>query len=644
LRALIIEDNEPDAELLIHELCRGGRDVDVQVVASAAATREALTTRPWDLVLADWTIPGFGALPLLAMIRELGLDIPVIIVSGTITEDFAVTAMRAGAHDFVLKDRLFRLIPVVERELHEAEIRAARRRAEDELRASAVRYRELFESSPLPMWVYDIDTLRFLMVNDAAIRRYGYTRDEFFQLSLTDIRPPEDHLPLRDDIARHDDTPRLWRHLTRSGELLTVEITAHDLAFEGKRARLVLANDVTERQRLEDQLRQAQKLEAIGRLAGGVAHDFNNILSVIMSYSETLLAALEPGELRDDVEQIHNAGQRGAVLTRQLLMFNRQQVIEPRLLDLNEILNDMARMFQRLIGGDIALVVRPARGLGQIRADQNSIEQVIMNLVVNARDAMPAGGTLTLETTGVELDAGHAREHLGVTPGHYIVLAVSDTGVGMDTATQARIFEPFFTTKERGRGTGLGLATVFGIVRQSHGHLQVSSEPGKGSTFRVYLPRIAVAQLQPRAVSQPIKVRGVETILLVEDDDQVRTVASAILRRYGYDVIAVSDGAEAQRRCENHPQPIHLLLTNAAMPGLSGPELARRLQRIRPEMKVLCMSGYTDEVNLGHSSQAFRESRVELETEIAYLQKPFTAEALSTRVRRVIDGDESHAG
>ena len=531
MRALIVEDYETDAKLLIHELRRGGREVDAEVVASADAARAALTERSWDVILSDWAVPGFGALPLLALVHELGLDVPVIIVSGTITEDFAVSAMRGGARDFVLKDRLLRLLPAVEREVREAETRSARRRAEQELRASAVRYRELFESTPLPMWVYDVDTLRFLMVNDAAVQRYGYTREEFARLTLADLRPPEDHEQLLDDVARRDDTPRVWRHHTKRGEVLSVEITAHDLEFEGKRARLVLANDITARMQLEEQLRQSQKMEAVGRLAGGVAHDFNNILCVINSYSETLLAALPEGDLRDDAEQIRTAGQRGAALTRQLLMFTRQQVVEPRVLDLNTVLTDMAKMLQRLVGGDVELVWHTSSGLPRVRADQSSLEQVIMNLVVNARDAMPRGGKLTLRTASVELDAAYARHYLGAGPGRYVLLAVSDTGVGMDRATQARIFEPFFTTKERGRGTGLGLSTVFGIVQQNHGHVVVSSEPGKGTTFRIYLPE-ALAAAEPEPAPEPTAVmKGSETILLVEDDLQVRAVALTIERR-----------------------------------------------------------------------------------------------------------------
>jgi PAS domain S-box-containing protein len=624
LRALILEDEPADAELVLRELSRN-RDVTAEVVASEAATRAALARASWDLILADWSMPGFGALAALDIVRELGLDIPVIIVSGSITEEAAVLAMRAGAHDFVRKDRLSRLAPAVDRELREAETRAARRRAEAELLAASGRYRDLFDSSPLPMWVYDTETLRFLAVNRAAQRRYGYSHEEFLALSLTDLRPASDHARLREDVARRDDTPKVWRHLTKFGEPLAVEITAHDLAFEGKRARLVLANDVTDRQRLEDQLRQSQKLEAVGRLAGGIAHDFNNILSVVLSYSESLLDTTAPGEARDDIEQIRAAGQRGAALTRQLLMFNRQQLVEPRVLDLNDILGSMTRMLQRLLRANIELSVRRDRALGAINADHGSIEQVVMNLVVNAGDAMPDGGRLEIATANVALDQRYADAHPGVVPGRYILLEVSDTGTGMDRGTLARIFEPFFTTKERGRGTGLGLSVVFGIVQQSGGHVWVDSEPGRGTRFRVYLPRTDAVAAPERVAQRPATLYGSETVLLVEDDRQVREVALAILRRHGHIVIAASDGDEAQRACEAHPHPIQLLLTDVVMPGITGRELAHRLRALRPELRVLCMSGYNDAVG-------------DPDPEIAYLQKPFTAEALMIAVRGVLDG------
>ena len=498
-----------------------------------------------------------------------------------------------------------------------------------------MRYRQLFERSPLPMWVYDTASLGFLAVNDAAIRRYGYTRAEFLARTLADLRPVEDHAQLREDVARREDATRIWRHVTKHGEVLAVEITAHDLDFEGRRARLVLANDVTERQRLEDQLRQSQKMEAVGRLAGGIAHDFNNILSVILSYSEVLVESLPAGELREDIDQIRSAGQRGAALTRQLLMFNRQQLVEPRVLELNDVLADMTRMLQRLLRADIELAVHPAPELGVIHADQGSIEQVVMNLVVNAGDAMPSGGRLVLATANVEIDRRTADDHRGVAPGRYVLLEVSDTGTGIDPAIMAQIFEPFFTTKEPGRGTGLGLSVVFGIVQQVSGHIEVDSEPGRGSTFRIYLPRVDAIAAPPSGPPRPRSLYGTETVLLVEDDRQVREVALAILRRHGYTVLAACDGDDAVRSCEAHRHEIHLLLTDMVMPGITGRELARRLVPLRPGMKVLCMSGYNDVVDTGEG---------ELEAGIAYLQKPFTAEALVSCVRHVLDDGRGRPG
>jgi CheY-like chemotaxis protein len=367
----------------------------------------------------------------------------------------------------------------------------------------------------------------------------------------------------------------------------------------------------------------------VGRLAGGVAHDFNNVLSVILSYAHILLADLKPGEpMRDDVEEISKAAKRAAGLTRQLLMFSRQQVLEPKVLDLNEVLSSMDKMLQRILGADVDLVSLPRQPLGRVRVDPSSIEQVIMNLVVNARDAMPTGGKLTMETDNVVLDEAYARDHLGVTPGAHVMLAVTDTGSGIEKATLARIFEPFFTTKAAGKGTGLGLSTVFGIVQQSGGSVWVYSEPGKGTTFKVYLPLVDEAVDDVRAIPTPTTLRGSETILLVEDDDQVRTVARGILGRSGYHVIEARHAGEALLHCENHPGTIHLLLSDVVMPQMSGPELAKRLAKARPDMKVLCMSGYTDDSIVRHGV---------LEARIEYLQKPITPETLTTRVREVLD-------
>ncbi len=632
LQILLVEDSEDDAALLVRELERGGFDLTLERVETREAMAEALE-RPWDLLISDYSLPTFGAPGVLSLLRERALDLPVIIVSGTVGEDTAVASLQAGASDFIVKSRLARLIPAIERELREKESRAAKRRAESRARESEERYRLLFESCPLPMWVYDDKTLGFLAVNEAAERHYGYSREEFSRLTVADIRAEDDRGELEERVARVSgrDDGHLSAHRTKSGSKITVEIKSCEFDYEGRTARLVLANDVTDRVQLEEQFRQAQKMEAVGRLAGGVAHDFNNVLSVILSYTELIGADLEAGEpLRAEIEEVRTAAVRATDLTRQLLAFSRQQVLEAKVLDLGRTIAGTENMLRRLLGADVELTVLSASGLWNIKADPGQIEQILMNLAVNARDAMPDGGKLTIETANVELDDEYARSHHDVRPGAYVMLAVSDTGVGIDKETQARIFEPFFTTKEQGKGTGLGLATVFGIVKQSGGHIWVYTEPGKGATFKVYFPRVSgKAEIHASERPPPESVRGTETILLVEDDDQVRAVALGILRRNGYVVLEAPNAGEALLICEEHGSKIHLLLTDVVLPRMSGRQLAERLASLRPEMKVLFMSGYTDDAVLQHGV---------LDSGVAYLQKPLTPTSLTRKVREVLRG------
>ncbi len=521
LRLLMVEDSPTDAKLVVEELRRAHLAVDLERVESEEGLRVALGQGPWDAVLCDWELPAFSAMRALAMVRSADADLPFIIVSGVVDEEQAVVAMRAGAHDYLRKDKLARLAPALERETRDSR---ARRSAAADLRASEARLRDT-----------------------------------------------------------------------------------------------------------EAQLRHAQKMEAIGRLAGGVAHDFNNILSVIISYTDMALEDLGPMHPRSaDLEEVRRAAARASALTRQLLLFSRQQVVVPEVTDLYEVVARMERMLQRIVGEDVELVLSPQKVSGRVKVGADHIEQILMNLVVNARDAMPIGGRVLIETANVSLDAESASGHLMPAAGEYVMLAVTDTGAGMNAATQARAFEPFFTTKGQGKGTGLGLSTVFGIVQQSGGSIWVYSEVGRGTTFKVYLPRVDEDAHVLRPAGEPRTLRGTETILVVDDEAQVRDAVRSVLARYGYRLLVASGPSEALVQGENYPENIDLLVTDVVMPEMSGPVLAKRFLARRPDVKLLYMSGYTDDSVLRHGV---------LEAGVAFIQKPIVPSLLARQVRSVLDGE-----
>ncbi|MEW6386191.1 MAG: PAS domain S-box protein [Thermodesulfobacteriota bacterium] len=487
--------------------------------------------------------------------------------------------------------------------------------------------------SSAPVGIFIIQRGKFKLVNPGFQRITGYSEAELLEMETLACVAPEFREMVREKAIQmlkgQALLPYEFQIITKDGELRWVMETVLPSQYAGERATLGYTVDITEHQHLEAQLAQAQKMEAVGMLAGGLAHDFNNLLTAITGYGDIMKLGLPPeAPMRHYVEEILKAADRGDSLTRQLLAFSRQQILQPQVLNLNEVVAQIETMLKRLIGEDIDLVTALEEDLGAVRADRGQMEQIIMNLAVNARDAMPQGGKLTIETGEVQLDEAYAQSHAEVTPGPYVMLAMSDNGLGMDAETQARIFEPFFTTKKLGKGTGLGLATVYGIVKQSGGHIWVYSEPGQGTTFKIYLPRVeeAVVLLRPRdAVTGPLQ--GQETILVVEDDEALRTLIGEALKKYGYQVLTASHGEEALNLCPQWEGPIHLMLTDVVMPQMDGSALAARLAGRHPEMKVLFMSGYTDNAIVHHGV---------LDAQVDFLQKPFRVTALLEKVRAVL--------
>jgi two-component system, cell cycle sensor histidine kinase and response regulator CckA len=514
-----------------------------------------------------------------------------------------------------------------------------RKRAEDDLRASEERYRLLFDGCPLPIWLTDVSSLRFIEVNQAALDLFAYEREEFLRLDVGALVSRDELLRVEQDLIdslARGVQQRSRRAVKKNGVVVELAGTSQTFLLGDRQVALVIVQDMTERNRLEAQLTQSRKMEAIGILAGGVAHDFNNLLSIMVTYTAFALEALAPGApLRADIEEVAKAGERAVSLVRQLLAFSRQQILEPTILDLNATLAAIEPMLRRLVGENIELLTVMEPALGRISADSGQIEQVIMNLVVNARDAMPTGGELTIETTNATVADRRPDSHAGVRPGAYVKLTVSDTGSGIAAATKEHIFEPFFTTKGVGKGTGLGLSTVLGIVQQSGGQVELDSELGKGSRFEIYLPRVDEPLTPMRAPSVGPTAGGPETVLLVEDDEQVRALCRAILRRNGYEVLMASNAGEAFLIAEQHAGPIHLLLTDVVMPRMNGRQLAERLASSRPDMKVLFMTGYTDDTVVRQGV---------FDSDMALLQKPITPEALARRVRAVLDGTARGVG
>jgi two-component system, cell cycle sensor histidine kinase and response regulator CckA len=664
---LVVDDDQKIREMLSLRLKREGH-----AIVGAASGQEALDlvrTSQIDLVLLDYCLPDISGLEVLKTLRETHSinQLPVIMVTGKSQSEDIVAALNLGANDYVTKPLDFpvalariqtqlslkRAEEALRKASEELEMRveertaellksnealqseiADRKRIQEALRASEDRYRDLIENANDIIYTHDLEG-NLLSVNKAGELAIGYKRDEFLEMNIAQWVDPSQQESVRKLVRQQVERrePRASYQLavmTREGRELTMDVSARLIYREGKPIAVEgIARDVTDRIILEERLRQSQKMEAVGRLAGGIAHDFNNLLTAITGYSELLLShADDLGPLRKYIDEILRAGRSSESLTRQLLAFSRRQVLQPRVLDLNTVVGNIHKMLRRLIGEDIELVTVFGSELGRMKADPGQLQQVILNLAVNARDAMPQGGKLVIETGDIELDDEVAHRR-ATKPGHYVRLAVGDTGYGMDAETISHIFEPFYTTKEQGKGTGLGLSTVYGIVKQSGGSIWVDSQPGQGTNFQICFPQVD----EELEVVEPAKsisraAGGTETVLLVEDEELVRNLVRDILRKNGYFVLEAHHGTEALRVALQHKGPIHLLLTDVVMPQMGGRVLAERLKTFRPGIRILYISGYVDDATIqeGVSNPG-----------TSFLQKPFTVETLSRKVRELLD-------
>jgi PAS domain S-box-containing protein len=631
MRVLMIEDSNSDRELIERELRRARLRFTSRQAKSSHEVRQEIDQFHPDLVISDFTMPGFDGMSALRMIRESSPHTPFIFVSGTIGEERAAEALKQGATDYVLKSHLGRLVGVVRRALFEVTERKERRRVEEALRISEERYRMVALATNDLIWDWDLVT-DVLTLSEAIVTVFGYadagrvSRNWWMSRVHSDDRPVLD-ASLAASVQNGDDVwTGEYRFRRVDGSFASIVDRGRIIRDgAGIPVRIIGAVvDLSERKLLEEQLLHSQRLEAVGQLAGGVAHDFNNLLGVIIGHVD-LAQELIPQESPaiEDLHEIRQACRRASSLTRQLLAFARRQIVEPRAFDLNELIKDMERMIHRIIGEDIQLETRLSPVPVVIKADPGQIEQVMLNLVVNARDAMPEGGRLEIETRrAVRPDTGDV--HTDVPVGEWWVLSVRDSGTGIPPAVKQRLFEPFFTTKPVGRGTGLGLATCHGIVRQSNGHIRLESELGQGTTFEVYLP----------PVNEPIQVRwdlnhrvethrGSGTILLVEDEERLRQVELELLSRMGYTVFAAANPTEARAVLESQGTAIQLLITDVVLPGQRGTEIARLAREQNPALKIMYVSGYAD-VPLPEGQGA------------NYLQKPFSAASLAEKVHQLL--------
>jgi len=627
IKVLLIEDNPGDARLIAEMLGEGKWKFALETSGLLSAGMDRVKKNELDLVLLDLNLPDSQGLDTFVKAREKCAGVPIIVLTGTGDEEMALEAVRLGAQDYLVKGQVSPevLVPAIRSAIE-------RKKNEDALRESEERFRTLFDNAGDAIFIHDLEGC-FLEANHEACERLGYSREELLKMAAADIDTPEWAALTAgrvEELRKKGHVISESIHVAKDGKRIPVEVNSRIVQFAGRPAVLASARDVTARRALEHQLNQAVKMEAVGLLAGGVAHDFNNNLTPIFAVCGLLLNKLNKDHpLYQDLLEIRDAAERCASLIRQLMAFGRKQILEPKVINLNDVVTRMEKILIRTIGEDVGLVKSLESKLHPTRADAGQIEQIIVNLAVNARDAMPQGGKLTIETQNVSLDEEYCQNHLELKPGEYVMLAMTDTGTGMGKSTQQHIFEPFFTTKEKGKGTGLGLSTVYGIVKQSGGNIELYSELGKGTTFKIYLPASALGAETAATVASPAEPpRGSETIMVVEDNGIVRKVMKRILKSIGYSVIEAGSGEEAVRICEQSKGKIDLLITDMVMPGMTGRELSNLLTDKYPGLKVIFVSGYTDDAISHHGV---------LEPGMFFIQKPFVVQALAEKIREALD-------
>ncbi len=640
VRILLLEDNPVDAELCGRKLQTSGLDFSIKSVGDPDQFKLEIGSGAYDLVLGDYRLPSWTGLDAVRWLRGSGLLIPFILVTGTLGDELAVECIREGVTDYVLKDKMDRLPFAIRRAMDETRIRIDRDQANRELHQSLQQHASIVQGAPYGIYRTTADG-RIVMANPALVAMLGYqSESEVLRLNVisdiyTDARARQQILSSDPDASSFQHGEVTWRR--KDGRPIIVRLAGRRLEAEAGTPAIheVFAQDITEQRVLEQQFQQAQKMEAIGRLAGGVAHDFNNLLMIIRGCAELLEHhKSQPEKFGAYLKQINDATSIAASVVQQLLMFSRKQAPERGALDFNSVLRDLRKMLPRLLGEDIHIIFNPGPALEKVTADRAQMEQIVLNLAVNARDAMPEGGTLTIETCNTHLESPRLEPcSVELPAGNYVVLAISDTGSGMDAEIQAHIFEPFFTTKERDKGTGLGLATVYGIVKDSGGHISVESAAGKGSTFRIYFPCAEISREAPApALTIAPAPGGSETILLVEDEAALREITGEYLQSRGYRVLSAKSGLHALEICRTHDEPIEILLTDIIMPGIRGPELVKAALDMRPQMRIIYVSGYTDRGI---------EDGV-LTADAVLLRKPYSLAELGSKIRTAA-GNGVHA-